>query len=556
MANKRFIYLLIVFAVAFFLRFYKLGEIPNGLYQDETAIGYNAYSILETGKDEHGLPYPLYFRSFGDYKLPVYIYLTVPSVKFFGLTPFAVRLPSAIFGLLTVIAFYFFINCIQKNKTLSLLATALLAINPWHLHYSRATFEVSIALFLFIAGAFTVIRSFDRKKSSWFVIGSVCFVIAVYTYNFTRLLSPLLYASLLYIYRDRLSNLPRSGLIWAGTVSALLLVPFIWTISTGGGIASASGTLWYSSAVVRAPLLELKSYAVAYPFLSRILLNTPLLLMWQYIQNVFSYLSVPFFFINGPSHGNHGIGNAGLFYLFELPLIAFGHFYMVKSGRRHDKLLIAWALVTVLLAAATRDVPHATRSFFLIPTLVTVSAYGLTEIIGLFGGARNPKKIILGSAGLLAACFLIGMYLFSYYVRFPVMYSRQWRSADGDLAVYLASQVPFTNTVFLDRDSGPVYTSILFYTKYDPKLFQDTSVWSKTDSEGFSKPIKFYSYEYRDIDWNNPIEDNALAVGNPRQTTLTSLRTFSYPTRPVVIADKQEILQYPVTETAYSVFSN
>src|SRR3990167_9268964 len=93
-----------------FLRLYRLGDIPNGLYQDETAIGYNAYSLLQTGKDEYGRFMPVYFQSFGDWKLPVYVYATVPSIALFGLTGFAVRFPSAVFGILTIPAMYFFVK--------------------------------------------------------------------------------------------------------------------------------------------------------------------------------------------------------------------------------------------------------------------------------------------------------------------------------------------------------------------------------------------------------------------------------------------------------------
>src|SRR3989344_4938577 len=93
---------ILITALAFLLRFWRLGEIPNGLYQDETAIGYNAYSIIQTGRDEYGKSLPLYFKSFGDYKLPVYIYATVPSILMLGLTELAVRAPSALFGSLSV----------------------------------------------------------------------------------------------------------------------------------------------------------------------------------------------------------------------------------------------------------------------------------------------------------------------------------------------------------------------------------------------------------------------------------------------------------------------
>ena len=53
-----------LFILAIFLRFTQLGQIPLGLNKDETAIGYNAYSILKTGRDEYGNYMPLYFKSF------------------------------------------------------------------------------------------------------------------------------------------------------------------------------------------------------------------------------------------------------------------------------------------------------------------------------------------------------------------------------------------------------------------------------------------------------------------------------------------------------------
>jgi len=81
---------LLVLICAFFLitRVYKIAEIPPSLYWDEASIGYNAYSIAETGKDEWGESFPLHFRAFGEFKLPVYIYSVVPFVKIFGLNEF------------------------------------------------------------------------------------------------------------------------------------------------------------------------------------------------------------------------------------------------------------------------------------------------------------------------------------------------------------------------------------------------------------------------------------------------------------------------------------
>lgn len=93
--SKKFvaISLFLIVLLASLLRFYHFTSNPPGLNTDETAIGYNAYSILKTGKDEYSQKFPLAFRSFDDYKPPLYIYLTVPSVAIFGLNEFAVRFP-------------------------------------------------------------------------------------------------------------------------------------------------------------------------------------------------------------------------------------------------------------------------------------------------------------------------------------------------------------------------------------------------------------------------------------------------------------------------------
>ena len=45
--------IIIILLLAFILRFYRLDTYPL-LNPDEAAIGYNAYSLLQTGKDEHG----------------------------------------------------------------------------------------------------------------------------------------------------------------------------------------------------------------------------------------------------------------------------------------------------------------------------------------------------------------------------------------------------------------------------------------------------------------------------------------------------------------------
>src|SRR5581483_6691207 len=100
---KFYIYsLILVILLGAFLRLYQLGSVPSSLEWDEVSYGYNAYSLIHTGSDEYGGSHPLIFRAFGEYKQPVYMYLSALSIGSFGLNSFAVRLPSAIFGILTI----------------------------------------------------------------------------------------------------------------------------------------------------------------------------------------------------------------------------------------------------------------------------------------------------------------------------------------------------------------------------------------------------------------------------------------------------------------------
>src|SRR3990167_1719234 len=102
--------LLAIVILAAVLRFWQLGQNPPSLDWDEAAHGYNAYSILKTGRDEYGYKFPLYFRSFDDYKPPIYTYLVVPSIAIFGLNDFAVRFPSALIGVFAIMFTYFLVK--------------------------------------------------------------------------------------------------------------------------------------------------------------------------------------------------------------------------------------------------------------------------------------------------------------------------------------------------------------------------------------------------------------------------------------------------------------
>lgn len=544
-----------IFFIAFFLRFYKLGEVPLGLYQDESAIGYNAYSIIQTGKDEYGKSMPLYFKSFGDYKLPIYIYSTIIPINIFGLNEFSVRFPSAFFGFLSVIVFYFFIKEITKNKNLSLASTALFSINPWSLHYNRATFEVSISLPLFLLGGFLLYKAFDKNKLLPFIFGTLCFIVSLYSYNLTRLLAPFLYLLFLFLNRERVRLLGKKGIGITAFISLIFLLPFLKSFFQTGGVSSALGTLIFSSAQVQSTLLEFRSYFVAFPsVLSKLMFNNLELTLWQYLGNIVSYFSGNFLFVSGSTHGNHGIGNVGQFYLFEFPLLIIGFVKIIKDKIKWANLFLWWIIIVVLVASLTREAPHATRSFFLIAPFEIISAFGLMSLFNWTKDTKGYYRLAIFLALTLFVLYNVIYYFASYYVRFPTFYAKSWRLEDKYLSLYIAENQQKYDKIIFDEKAGFIYTSLLFYTKYSPLEFQKTAVRAPDDSEGFSEVKSFGKYEFRNIDWLKDLKfKKTLIVTNvqPQQSEAASLKVFYYPKRPVVVSVGQQIMQYPVEDTAY-----
>src|SRR3990172_8952352 len=134
MSNKLktlILFLIIVLGMGF--RLFWLHKSPPSLNWDEAALGYNAYSLLETGKDEYGFKFPITFRSFDDYKPPLYPYLDVFFIKLFGLNEASVRLPSALAGIFTIIAVYSLATHFFDWKVATF-ASFFIAIEPWAVH--------------------------------------------------------------------------------------------------------------------------------------------------------------------------------------------------------------------------------------------------------------------------------------------------------------------------------------------------------------------------------------------------------------------------------------
>ena len=150
--------LILIVLIAAALRLFWIDKVPISLNWDEISMGYTAYSLSQTGMDEWGEHLPIFFRSYGEWKSAVYIYLLVPFTKLFGLNAWGVRLPSAIAGIMAVYLTYLVTKKLFGEKA-GLWASLFLAISPWHLMLSRPAFEANVSLTLILIGVYFFLQA-------------------------------------------------------------------------------------------------------------------------------------------------------------------------------------------------------------------------------------------------------------------------------------------------------------------------------------------------------------------------------------------------------------
>ncbi|HKP93762.1 MAG TPA: glycosyltransferase family 39 protein [Chthoniobacterales bacterium] len=220
LATTALFFLVVVSAGLCFLR---LKQNPPGFYIDESSIAYNAWTIASTGADEHGLAWPLYFRAFGDYKNPVFIYLLAAIFRVTGPGILVARALSATAVVLAAGVLGWLAFRLTRSRRTALLITATALLTPWLFELGRVVIEV--ALYPLVLALFLLLVQRASTKPRWGTLEVVSLAAALalltYTYSIGRVLAPLLAAGLILFWtRERRSQVV---LTWCGY--AITLIP-------------------------------------------------------------------------------------------------------------------------------------------------------------------------------------------------------------------------------------------------------------------------------------------------------------------------------------------
>lgn len=511
----RTVLLLLIVVFAAVIRFLDLGENPSILNRDEAALGYNAYLLTETGKDEWGRQWPFVLESFGDYKLPGYPLTLVALFSFLPVEDWVVRLPSALAGIGLIPLSYLFAKKLQFKRSYSVLFAFLTATTPVLIFYSRLAFEANVALTFFVLGLVLLLKKTTSNATD--LTAALCFAIAVMTYNSPLLLLPFVAVGLVFYrgWKQPKKWLLAGGLIFGiFVITTALLMPI--TAQKQGITIFQDETLWAEWSTYRNQLSPMTRTFIG---------SRPVYWLTTFIENASQALAPSFLVERGGTHPWHTLPGWGHIFSLQYVLFLLGLlgttltllqvelrrlrlrvsgiltpperslnsiFFPAEDWKSHSKsyvMLLYLLIISLVPASITVDAPHATRSlffFFLINLFVIIGIkifiYWLQRILGTRAVAKY-RFLFLPVFALLLVSPLI-QYGKQYAIWYPHNLPQSLTPGYQTLLQDVEQKYPQANVAVVDPD-GYHYILTAWYLKMSPTTFFETVVRQQPNQIGF-----------------------------------------------------------------------
>lgn len=396
MTNKRnFVFAIIgVLVLASFFRLYKLPSVHPGLYPDEAMNGNNALEAIKT--NDFKIFYPENNGREG-----LFINIQALFLKFLmpengDPEPWMLKLPSAIFGILTVLGVFFLAQELFKNyhgKKIALLSSFFLAVSFWHVNFSRIGFRAIMAPFFLTWGIYFLLLSF-RKHSSVKnrllpLLAGTIYGLGFYSYIAYRA-TPILILAIMILYWLKNKNIRRD-------------------------ILFASLCFVFASTLTVSPLLNyfVENPADLFGRTAQIsIFNSPTPIK-DLGLNILKTAAM--FNFAGDYNWRHNIAGRSLLFWPVGILFLIGLFLSIKNFRK-DFILLSWLIVAALpVVISNEGMPHALRAIIMAPPVFILAAWGGVKLYDRFLNRNVLKKILPTATGLLLAFLVVESY-WSYFL--------------------------------------------------------------------------------------------------------------------------------------------
>lgn len=467
-------FLCLILFLAAFLRFFLISSNPPALNWDEVSHGYNAYSILKTGKDEWGVKFPIIFKAYGDFKLPVYIYLTAISEFFFGLNSFSVRLTSVLAGLTTVIFTYLLVKQLFGIEEISLLSALLVAIEPWSLFLSRGAFEANLALFFIVAGIYFFLKGISQS-TYYLLLSTMLLGLSVWTYNSARVFVPVLLLTLTFLYRKDLKSLCtkyKNICVFSILIFALFFIPMVWQLLNPVGQVRY-GKVSIIDAGAIGQIIELRNKSSLPPLVRRMIYNRPVYFLTRFISNWASHYSGNFLFFQGGTNYQFSIPNFGLIYQINAIFLIIGLFSLIRKRTKGALIILSLFFLGSIPSSLTREAPHVLRAITMLPSPMIITSVG---VVTSFNWLKKKIIINLKSLAILYLIILsifLANYLSIYFGEYRNNFSWSWQYGYKEITEYSKENYGKYDKIIVTKKYGEPHEFFLFNWPWNPEEYRN-----------------------------------------------------------------------------------
>lgn len=572
--------LLIIIFLASFLRLWKITSVPVSLFGDELDVGYQAYSILKTGKDYSGNSWPLHFQSLAEFRTPLYLYSCIPTVAIFGISPLGVRLPAVFFGILGILGMYLAVNELlsyrlrvdasktrnvsARNILIALTSAFLLAISPWHIQYSRAAFEVTQLLAFLLFGIFFFFKALKSSgKGLW--ISVTLFVLTPWIYSTAKLFMPFFMFGLLVLFKKDIFILPKKEILRSVFAGLFIGIPLVYSTLFGGGVQRFNYLSVFTDPVMEgdvgfarlndAKMVQTYGGGIVDKIFARVIHNKYTFWGEKIIDNIFAPFSSDFLFNRGDINLRHSIEGMGQLYKVEVVglFLGIGLFFFSHKTKKIIALIFAWIVLGIIPASITRDGgTHATRLILILPPLIFLIAYGLVVFIGRISGLK--KLLFLTSYILLLTANFV-FYQHNYWIHNPWYSERWWHSGFKEMFDEVRKIDGNYGKIIFSNANEPPLIFFLAHNHYPPSIYH--LGLEEEEINGFGKLQHTGKYYFGQVGEEgiyalpNYLDENTLYVAVQREL---GFNLIMEPSRIPPGLTLLKAIAYPSGEPAFYLF--
>lgn len=507
--NPAKILLTLILFLFLFTRLYKINEIPLSLYWDEASIGYNAYSILKTGRDEWGEFLPVHFRAFGEFKLPVYIYSVVLSESFFGLSEVAVRIPAILFSLISVLLTYSLGKKLSGEKSVGLFSAFLLTLSSWFFIFSRVGYEITAGLMFYLLGVFLM---FNYYKSVIFsVLATICFILSLYSYNSFRVLVPITFIVMTFFvsgadkpFKKRLTYILISILLFS-----ISLIPVFKVLIFDAGFGRVQSFAVFPTIKQVYDIEGNPRLQIIYDRSNDGNINIGERFLTLF-KNYFIHLSPDFLLFKGDRNLRHQQFGFGQIYMLDLIFVSFGIFYIIKTRRKLLYIPLLLFILNLLPASLFKESPHGLRSLSVVPFICIISAFGIQYL----------HKIIKVSYFFVIFAYLLffGNYFWHFINVYPVDSAHEYQYSYKQIYTRYSDQFVNYDQIVISNQYAQPYIFALFYLKIPTEEFRTLAKYASVEDWGFSTVEQIGKFKFTKINKESlPLKKSLIFVTPPEK---------------------------------------